>query len=70
MRGRVCAFYLFEQRRFAGIVETEEKDRILCRLLDGQVSAQRLGGCLGPEMLRLPIDVTCLLYLSHGDIST
>ena len=53
MRGRICAFYLFEERRFSGIVETEEKDGILCMLLDGQVSAQRLGGCLGLEMLPL-----------------
>jgi len=68
MRGRICAFYLFEERRFAGVIETKEKDGILCRLLDGQVSAQRLGGCLGPEMLQLQTDVTYLLYLSHGDI--
>jgi hypothetical protein len=35
VRGCVCAFYLFQEGCFAGIVQAEEEDGVLWELLDG-----------------------------------
>jgi hypothetical protein len=37
MRGRVGAFYLFEEGCFAGVVEAQDEDGVLWLVLDGRV---------------------------------